>query len=154
VDVEGVVRSALRIAGPELKARARLAVRLAPGAVVVGSPGRLSQVILNLVLNALQAMEGRPQGENAVDVESRLEGGRVAVRVRDNGPGIAPAHLARIFEPFFTTKAEGEGTGLGLAICRDIARAHGGDISVETRVGEGTTFTLTLPAAAARADAA
>jgi signal transduction histidine kinase len=154
VDVERVVRSALRIAGPELKARARLALRLAPGAMVVGSPGRLSQVVLNLVLNALQAMEGRPQDENAIEVESGAGGGRVAIRVRDNGPGIAPAHLARIFEPFFTTKAEGEGTGLGLAICRDIARAHGGDISVETRVGEGTTFTLTLPAAAARADAA
>ena len=72
----------------------------------------------------------------------------VAVSVRDTGPGIPPELAPRVFEPFFTTKPVGRGTGLGLAICRDIVRAHGGELTVQSRDGQGVTLTVWIPAAA------
>lgn len=113
------------------------------------NPAQIQQVLLNLIINARQAM---PDG-GTVGVSVSLEGsGRSAeIRVSDNGVGIAPADLRRIFEPFFTTKtgpdAIGQGgTGLGLSVCRDIVEAHRGRLRAESRPGQGTTFTLRLPA--------
>jgi signal transduction histidine kinase len=77
----------------------------------------------------------------------RGESAGVTLAVDDTGTGIAPEVLARLFQPFFTTKPRGQGTGLGLSICRDIVKAHGGDIQVVTEVGGGTTFTVWLPTA-------
>ncbi|MDQ3804047.1 MAG: response regulator [Acidobacteriota bacterium] len=109
--------------------------------------GQLNQMWMNLLANAAQAVAGG--GE--VRVSTRLEGDAVQVSVGDTGPGIAPEHLNKIFDPFFTTKPVGEGTGLGLSITYGIVERHGGTISVESRPGEGTTFTIMLPVNARRA---
>ena len=80
-----------------------------------------------------------------ITLSTRLEGPWAVIRIADTGNGIAPEHLSRIFEPFFTTKEAGKGTGLGLSISFDIIKQHGGDLSVESTVGVGTTFTIRLP---------
>ena len=105
--------------------------------------GQLQQVLINLVVNALEATTAG--GRVTVRV-SRTEERGAAITVADSGTGIAPEHVARLFEPFFTTKPRGQGTGLGLPICREIVRAHGGDMTVETKLGAGTTVTAWLPA--------
>ncbi len=102
----------------------------------------LETALVNLVDNAVRFSPP----DAAVDVVIEDRAGAVAVIVTDQGPGIPPAHLARIFDRFFTTDAERDGTGLGLAIARAVARAHGGDLTVESSPGEGTRFTITLPA--------
>jgi signal transduction histidine kinase len=114
-------------------------------------PAQLQQVLINLLMNALDATG--PDGRVLVSATPCRNGDRpgVAVAVTDTGTGIAPEHLPRVFEPFFTTKPRGEGTGLGLAICRDIARAHQGEITLATELGAGTTVTVWLPAAPERA---
>ena len=109
--------------------------------------GPLGQVVLNLVLNATQAMRG--VGTLTL-VTRRCEldgrpGAGAELAVRDTGPGIEPDVLPRIFEPFFTTKPEGEGTGLGLSVSYGIVERHGGRIHVESVVGAGTTFRVQLP---------
>jgi signal transduction histidine kinase len=125
-----------------------LSVLVPPGlAHFDADPGQLQQVLINLVMNALEAT---PKG-NQVTLEARplSHAGRpgVGISVMDTGQGIAPDVLPRVFEPFFTTKAAGEGTGLGLAIAKDIVREHRGQIHVESTVGVGTTFTVWLPEA-------
>jgi two-component system, NtrC family, sensor kinase len=104
------------------------------------NPSQLNQVFLNLINNAAQAMDGN----GVITVRSVQEGDQVKIEVVDNGPGIPDDVLPHIFDLYFTTKPE-VGTGLGLTIARDIVRAHGGDIAVETFVGSGTTFTVILP---------
>lgn len=118
------------------------------------NPAQIQQVLLNLMINARQAM---PDG-GTVRVRVGEDGsGRIAeLSVADTGVGIAPSDLRRIFEPFFTTKsgpdASGHGgTGLGLSVCRDIVESHHGRLRAESRVGEGTTFTLRLPSCPAPA---
>jgi signal transduction histidine kinase len=111
---------------------------------VHGNANQLQQVLMNLVMNAQQAMEGRP---GKVTVRSGLDrSGRVELSVRDDGPGMPPEVQARLFEPFFTTKPGGKGTGLGLSVSFGIVKDHGGDIEVESAVGKGTTFYVRLPA--------
>ena len=105
------------------------------------NPSQLNQVFLNLINNAADAMEGK----GTITVTSHQDGEYIKVEVADTGPGIPEDVLPHIFDLYYTTKLDGEGTGLGLAIARDIVRAHGGDITVETFVGSGTTFTVTLP---------
>ena len=112
---------------------------------VAADPAQLQQVLLNLLMNALEASsEG---GRVTVEARATVHGGQpgVAVSVIDTGIGIRPEARSRIFEAFFTTKAPGQGTGLGLAICRDIVRDHGGTIGVQSRPGHGATFTVWLP---------
>lgn len=108
--------------------------------------GQLNQVWMNLLVNAAQAagQEGR------VRVTTRREGEAAVIRISDTGRGIAPEHLKKIFDPFFTTKPVGEGTGLGLSITYGIVERHGGAIGVESRGGEGTTFTVAIPIDAGR----
>jgi two-component system NtrC family sensor kinase len=112
-------------------------------------PNQLQQVLINLIMNAVQAAE--PGGKVWLTAARSDGGGRpgVAVAVRDTGRGIPPEILPRIFEPFFTTKPAGQGTGLGLAICRDIIKEHGGEIRVDSQPGRGTTVTVWLAEAAA-----
>jgi signal transduction histidine kinase len=115
-----------------------------PTPPVTGSAGQLQQVLLNLLINALQALGTRGN----VWVSSRtLNDGRAEVQVRDDGPGIPIDAQERIFEPFFTTKPAGTGTGLGLSVSRKIVRDHGGDLLVESSAGQGATFKLRLPPA-------
>jgi signal transduction histidine kinase len=104
-------------------------------------PGRLNQVFLNLLVNARQAIKGK----GTVTIDTFAEGGMVVVRVSDTGVGIAADNLKRVFDPGFTTKGVGVGTGLGLSICYQIVQDHHGEISVESAVGEGTSFTVKIP---------
>ncbi|MBX5481094.1 MAG: PAS domain S-box protein [Myxococcaceae bacterium] len=106
--------------------------------------GNMVQVFVNLITNACHAMT--PGGK--VRLVTTTEGDEVIIRVSDTGHGIKPEHLGRIFEPFFTTKPDGKGTGLGLSIVQGIVENHGGEITVESEVGRGTTFTIRLPAQA------
>jgi signal transduction histidine kinase len=109
-------------------------------------PDQIRQVLLNLMINALQAIvsAGRREG-GKITVEGRFSGPWVAISVRDNGTGIDPEHRQRLFDPFFTTKPVGEGTGLGLSISHGIISGHGGRIELESRLGEGSCFRLLLP---------
>jgi two-component system NtrC family sensor kinase len=107
---------------------------------------QLQQVLVNLINNACDAMSGQG-GDKEIRILASAAEGKLRLEVSDNGPGIALEHQARVFEPFFSTKPEGCGTGLGLAISRQIIADHGGSISFSTRVGEGTTFVIELPAA-------
>jgi signal transduction histidine kinase len=115
------------------------------GLRVRGDTGQLQQVLMNLVVNALEATPAHGHVTVAVEPGRRYERDGVALVVIDTGSGIAPDVLPRIFESFFTTKPRGEGTGLGLSICRDIAKAHGGEMTVESRPGAGSTFAIWLP---------
>ena len=121
---------------------------------VTADGGQLQQALLNLILNAEQAMRGRTL--RRLSVGARYDGfaGAVELFVADTGHGIEETNVSRIFDPFFTTRGVGEGTGLGLSICYGIVRDHGGEISVQSTVQVGTTFTLLFPAAQANARAA
>jgi two-component system NtrC family sensor kinase len=109
---------------------------------VSGDPGQLQQAIIALATNALDAMVI----SGVLTIVGRNDEDRVIVEVTDNGVGIPPENLPKIFEPFFTTKEVGKGTGLGLAVCYGILTEHGGSLDVQSTVGVGTTFTITLPA--------
>lgn len=106
---------------------------------------KIMQVLLNLILNAIQAMPQNPQHKGEVRIESREEPEQVVILVKDNGSGISKEHLEKMFTPFFTTKQKG--TGLGLSIAHKIIQEHGGSINVDSELGKGTTFKLTLPLA-------
>jgi len=109
---------------------------------IVCSPSQINQVFLNLITNAVQAMEN---GKGTITLATRSDGGGVAVEVTDNGKGIAPEVLPKIFDPFFSTKEIGKGTGLGLSISYKIVQQHGGRIDVESQPGAGTKFTVWFP---------
>ena len=115
----------------------------ASGAIVRGTEYKLQQVFLNLFLNARDAM---PRG-GWLRVSSSIEDGHAVVEVSDTGTGIPSEHLARIYDPFFTTKPEGRGTGLGLSVTYGIVQEHGGTLSCDSVVGQGTTFRMVLPLA-------
>jgi two-component system NtrC family sensor kinase len=116
---------------------------------VLGDGGQLQQALLNLLLNAEQAMRSRTVRRIRVGARRVREADGVELFIADTGHGIADENLRRIFDPFFTTREVGEGTGLGLSICYGIVRDHGGQIAVESRVGQGTTFKVLLPACVA-----
>lgn len=117
----------------------KLEPELPPVAV---SPSEIQQVILNLMNNSLDAMDGTG---GTIEIATRVQDGLLVVDVADEGPGIPPANLPRIFDPFFTTKPVGKGTGLGLSICYGIVNKMGGDITVNSAVGLGTTFHVKIP---------
>jgi len=128
-----------------------LRVQVQPDLAVTGDPVQLEQVLLNLLINARQAMLGK--GGSITIKAHRTDDGEVRIQVVDTGPGIPEKLLSKIFQPFFTTKGtakkgETKGTGLGLAICKEIVEHHRGRIEVESEVGKGTTFSLYLPTAA------
>ena len=114
---------------------------LSPAPVVLGAEHKLQQVLLNLLLNARDAM---PRG-GWLTIVTRIEGDRAVVEVGDTGSGIPSEQLSRIYDPFFTTKSIGQGTGLGLSITYGIVREHEGTINVESTVGQGTRFVVSLP---------
>lgn len=123
----------------DIKLKEKLAEDLPP---VYASANQLRQVVLNLIANARDAM---PQGGELI-VETRSEGDRVIINVIDNGTGIKEDNLSRIFDTFYTTKDSVKGVGLGLSVCYGFIKDHGGDIKVQSQWGEGTTFTVILPA--------
>jgi two-component system NtrC family sensor kinase len=146
VDVGRVVDGALRLVRNELTHRARLVCTLEPVPRVHGNDVRLSQVVVNLLVNALQALPERPAEENEVRVALRTSRtGQVELEVEDNGRGMLPEVQRRIFDPFFTTRPVGEGTGLGLSICLTLVQAMGGRIEVSSTPGRGSSFRVVLP---------
>jgi CheY-like chemotaxis protein len=148
MDVKQVIRDSLAITRPrweEKKVKGgvplQLELELGPVPVVMGRPAELNEVITNLVLNAIDAM---PRG-GTLRLRTRLADHRHAsITVSDTGVGMSEEVRRRVFDPFFTTKGE-EGTGLGLSVSHSIVERHGGDLRVDSRPGEGTTFTITLP---------
>lgn len=174
VDVNVLLKDLFDLVGPAIDQKGvKVSLDLDPSLPWIrGEGGQLQQVCLNLILNAIDAM---PQGGGLAvttrfqagfrptmgvpDSRSNLpelsatslsdktsEDGRIEIVVSDTGEGVSSEHLSRIFDPFFTTKEIGQGTGLGLAICRRIVKAHGGSIAVSSVIGQGSTFTLLLPA--------
>ena len=146
LNVNTAVESALTMLRNEIRYRARVEHDLRAKQLVRASVPRLGQVFLNLISNAVQAMAEAEPKRNLLRVRSFDDREHVVVEVIDNGPGIPTEVMPRIFESFFTTKPRGMGTGLGLPISLGIVRALGGDITVETRPGEGATFRVRIPA--------
>ena len=145
VDVQAVVRSVIRLVGKDAEAHALLSVDLQETAPVLAEESRLVQVILNLMVNAIQAVRGRRPEEMEIVVRTRSEGTGAAIEVADSGPGVPVSDRASIFEPFFSTKGLGEGSGLGLFVSRNIIRDFGGEITVSDRQEGGALFRVVLP---------
>ena len=148
VSVPRSLSAAIKVAGVELRRKARIVEVYEDLPFVDASPTRLEQVFVNLLVNAGHAIkEGRPD-DNEIRVKAFGRDGRVVIEVSDTGSGIPPEIVGRVFDPFFTTKPRGLGTGLGLPISRGIVKSLGGEITVTSVVGAGTTFRVTLPALA------
>lgn len=151
IDLNQLLRDSAILLEHQFKtARIRLDQELAPDlARIQGNQGKLQQVILNLMLNAKDAMQGTSTG--LITIATRNEHDQVILEIRDTGSGIEREHLHRIFDPFFTTKTnpqpgQHKGTGLGLAVSYGILQEHGGKITVDSEPGQGTTFRLEIPA--------
>ena len=145
IDIGDVIRSAARLLSHQkrdsaVEFRLEIAHDLA---YVSGDPGQLQQAIIALAANALDAMT---DNGGVLTMSARNDGDKVVLEVSDTGNGIPQENLTKIFEPFFTTKEIGRGTGLGLAVCYGILTEHGGTLDVQSTVGTGTTFTITLSA--------
>jgi PAS domain S-box-containing protein len=154
VDVRQVVESAVNMARHEIRLSARLVTHFDEVPPVLANEARLGQVLLNLLVNAAQALSERISESNEIRVHvGPAEADRVLVEVADNGPGIAPAILGRIFEPYFTTKPIGVGTGLGLSIGRNIVASLGGTLTASNRPEGGALFRVVLPALKSQAGA-
>jgi signal transduction histidine kinase len=110
---------------------------------VNGNRSKLEQILVSIYTNAIQAM--KTEGTLTVSIEEDTEGKNVLIKISDTGPGIPEEDISKIFEPFFTTKPVGEGTGLGLSVSRSLVQEHKGEIEVESKLGKGTTFIITLP---------
>jgi signal transduction histidine kinase len=148
--VSEVVADALGLVKPQKGFRGiDVRVDAAGGLRVALSPQRLTQVLLNLLLNAASALEGKPSGApRTIAIRAREEGGaRVRIEVEDDGAGVAPELREKIFDPFVTTKDVGAGTGLGLAVCRGIVEGAGGKIFVDAAYERGARFVVELPRA-------
>ncbi|MFL5394956.1 MAG: sensor histidine kinase, partial [Myxococcales bacterium] len=147
VDVNDVARSAVRLLDHAIrKATRRFELDLPAGLPPVkGDAGRIEQVVVNLLLNACQALPG---DDRAVRLATRHDAvrGEVVIEVSDEGVGIAQAQIARLTEPFFTTRRESGGTGLGLSVSAGIVKEHGGTLEFRSTLGQGTTARLALPA--------
>jgi signal transduction histidine kinase len=151
VDINTIVETATRLVSNEVHKYADVVLDLAPGLpTVTGNSQKIEQVLINLIVNAGQAMPEDKHG--TVTVRTRLEKGRILVEVADDGKGMNESTLKQIFNPFFTTKRAKGGTGLGLAIAYRIIEEHGGTIAVRSKPGAGTTFSIRLPAGRAADD--
>ncbi|WP_375767319.1 ATP-binding protein [Archangium gephyra] len=146
VDLESVLRSASKMAAHEVRQRARVVMQTEGAPRAHGNAARLCQVFLNLIINAAHAIPPGQVEQNEIRLVARKgPDTRVLVEVSDSGCGIPAENLERIFRPFFTTKPAGVGSGLGLSVCQRIITMHGGDITVESQPGRGTTFRIALP---------
>jgi two-component system C4-dicarboxylate transport sensor histidine kinase DctB len=153
IAVDRVVEAALELVAPRARgAGVEPVVDAVPGVEVRAGAVRLEQVCLNLLLNALDAVEGRAGAEVRVSIAS--DAGQARIAVQDNGEGIAPDNLPRVAEPFFSTRIGGEGLGLGLSISQAIVEEFGGRIEIASTLGQGTTVTVVLPLADALREAA
>lgn len=140
-DVNECLESTINIVWNELKYKAKVDREYGDIPRIPCYPGQLNQVFMNLLINAAQAIEHY----GTITVRTWIAADALGISISDTGTGIAAEHLGEIFEPFFTTKEIGKGTGLGLSITFGIVKQHHGDISVESELGTGTTFTVKLP---------
>ena len=145
LSLTSIVESALSATFIQIRRKAELVRDLGPTPAVVGNEARLGQVVLNLILNAVQALPDNQSTSHVIAISTYEDGGQAVFRISDSGPGIAPQVLNHVFDPFFTTKPIGVGTGLGLSIAHSIVRQLGGNIDVQSDLGKGTTFTVRLP---------
>jgi len=145
-DVRGVVADVVALVRPQKEFRGvKVEVDVDGAPLVALSASRLTQVLLNLVLNAgASVATAHPEG-GRVTVRARAEGHRVRIEVEDDGPGVDSAVRDRLFEPFVTTKEVGDGTGLGLAVCRGLVESVGGQITVDASYTAGARFVVLLP---------
>ena len=109
--------------------------------IIASDQSQLQQVFLNMVNNAIDAIEK----DGLIEVKTRQKNSQVVISIKDNGPGISKEHLKKVFDPFFTTKEAGKGTGLGLSVSYNIIEKLGGVITVESKISEGTVFSVKLP---------
>ena len=145
VDINSLLRLASRMVANQLRSRGTLELELGTVPAILADKGKLAQVMINLLINAVQALEEGREKANRITLRTNHCDGVITIQVSDTGPGIPEHILPRIFEPFFTTKTRDAGTGLGLSLSSEIIRAHGGTIEVSSCVARGTTFTITLP---------
>lgn len=149
VDVHDVLESTVRMAWNEIRHRSRLVREYGEIPPVLGNESRLGQVFLNLIMNAVQAIpDGKAHANEIRILTGTAPDGRVVIEIADTGSGIPPEILGRLFTPFVTTKPVGIGTGIGLSICHRIVTDLGGEITAESKPGEGARFRVILPAAA------
>jgi two-component system sensor histidine kinase AauS len=148
IDLKPAVLRALRLARSRLAATAPVSVALGEAPAVRIPSGRVTQIVLNLLFNAADALAGRPWSANLVEVRLETIGGWAVIDVKDNGPGLDPETRKHLFAPGITGKRQGTSLGLGLAICRELARASGGDVTTSTPLSPGTLFRVVLPPAA------
>ena len=153
IDVNEIVVNTLTVARGAVKSVAHVDVELGEVSQICGFAGDVNQVLLNLIVNAADAIEDRGDGPaGLIRVKTWCDGGAVAIEVADNGAGIPDAIRDRVFDPFFTTKDIGRGTGQGLSLARSlVCERHGGTLTFESVAGEGTTFSVRLPAGTADA---
>ncbi|MEM9457237.1 MAG: ATP-binding protein [Myxococcota bacterium] len=144
VDLDEMIEMATRIAGGQLRRRARLELELKAHGRVKGTLARLSQVFINLLVNAAKAIPEEDPEHHRVTIRSRRDGQYVDLEVEDTGVGIPSDQIGHIFDPFFTTRRVGEGLGLGLSLCNHIISSVSGEISVTSELGRGTTFRVRL----------
>jgi PAS domain S-box-containing protein len=149
-DLGAVVEAARKLTAKWVDARASLTVELTASPLVEAHERRLEQVLVNLLINAAQAIPERAEGKGRILVRAQPSDGGVALEVVDDGEGMTPDVQRRIFEPFFTTRPVGVGTGLGLAVCHGLVRSMGGTLTVRSAPGEGSTFRLWLRVAQPR----
>jgi two-component system, NtrC family, sensor kinase len=154
LDLNRAIESTLVIACNEYKYVADAVTELGELPAVLCYPGELNQALLNIVVNAAQAIGEVVAGtmqRGRITIVTRRDGEDAVVAISDTGGGIPDAVRSRIFDPFFTTKPVGKGTGQGLAIARSVVHEkHGGTLTVESRPGHGTTFTIRIPVAGRR----
>jgi two-component system, NtrC family, sensor histidine kinase HupT/HoxJ len=143
VDLDRLLRNCVQLAAKSKNSFAKITFDMTPSVIASADEGRLHQVFVNLIDNALDAVANQP--DPSVEIELKKEKDGVRVSVRDNGPGMDEENLSKIFEPFFTTKTIGEGTGLGLWISFTIIEEHGGRIEASNRAGGGAEFNVSLP---------
>ena len=142
-----LVERAVRMASPRLRVTAEVRMRIQETSVVRAPPSFVTQIALNLLTNAAEAIAGGDRSESRVIVSLSQEGSNVVLEVEDNGPGLSPSAAATIFDPHVTTKISGTSLGLGLSICRALVARLGGTISVESVPFERSCFRVTLPIA-------
>ena len=148
IDLNQAIKSTLTIAAHEYKLVADLATRFGELPPISCRAGEINQVVLNLVVNASHAIAdvvAKTGVRGKIGVATRLDGDQVIIEISDTGTGIPSALHQQIFEPFFTTKSVGKGTGQGLAIARTVVEKHGGKLTFDTMVDQGTTFCISLP---------
>jgi signal transduction histidine kinase len=141
IDLDELVHREVSVLAPSLEGDVTLTTELAAGARIQGPEEEVRMTVINLVENAVKAV----RGGGSVQVRTAERRGRVLLEVRDDGSGIPPERLESIFEPFFTTRDPGEGMGLGLALVKRVVEDVGGRISVHSRPGEGSLFTVSIP---------